>query len=140
MLKRAENIFKAVSKWYLIGILFVSYSLAIFLVIKEYQVIIDDYRNVLKPFAMTLLPFLVLGFMLCWGISELSVFDSLKKGFLVGLSFFVYLMSFFVVSEYFNQYFHLACVVMLIIPVYWLCSVWLIMLGRLVIKLIRVFK
>ncbi|MED4594652.1 hypothetical protein [Bacillus safensis] len=139
-MKRVEAILKAVSKWYFVGILSVSYSLAIFLIIKKYQVIIDDYQNVLKPFAMTLLPFLILGFMLCWGIKELSVFDSLKKGFLVGLSFFVYLMSFVVVFEYFNQYFHLACVVMLIIPVYWLCLVWLIMLGRLVIELIRVFK
>ncbi|KLV14978.1 hypothetical protein [Bacillus altitudinis] len=139
-MKQVEAILKTVSKWYFVGILSVSYSLAIFLIIKEFQVIIDDYQNVLKPFAITLLPFLVLGFMLYWGIKEVSVFDSLKKGFLVGLSYFVYLMSFFVVSEYFNQYFHLACVVMLIIPVYWLCSVWLIMLGRLVIKLIRVFK
>lgn len=140
MLKRAEIIFDNLSKWYLIGILSISYVLTIFLIIKEFQVIIDDYQNVLKPFAMTLLPFLVLGFMVCWGINELSVFDSLKKGFLVGLSLFVYLMSFVVILEYFNQYFHLACVVMLIIPFCWVWSWAFILLGIVVVELIRTFK
>lgn len=122
-MKRAENIFKAVSKWYLIGLLFVSYSLAIFLIIKEYhQLFIDDFQKALLPFLATLFPFLAIGFMLCWGSEKLSLLDSLKKGLLLGLSIFVYLLSFFVVQAYFIQYVQLAYMIMLRIPIYMFCS------------------
>lgn len=136
-MKRAKTIFKTLSKWYLIGILCISYSLAIFLIIKDYrQLFIDDFQKALLPFLLTLFPYLAIGFMLYWGRGKVSLLDSLKKGLLLGLSMFVYLLSFFVVQVYFNQYFELACMVMLIIPFCLYCF-WAIIW---IISWVRTFK
>ncbi|PAK32454.1 hypothetical protein CHI04_19075 [Bacillus safensis] len=136
-MKWAKTIFKTLFKWYWIGILSISYSLAIFLIIKDFhKLFIDDFQKALLPFLLTLFPYLAIGFMLYWGRGKVSLLDSLKKGLLLGLSMFVYLLSFFVVQVYFNQYFELACMVMLIIPFCLYCF-WAIIW---IISWVRTFK